>query len=829
MKKRVNFKKKLINDSVSHINRGRRNRPFGLLAMLPLSFTTVATWAADDIVDNKPLEFEIEEIAVTGSRVKGRVAMDSAVPVDVFNAEALKQVSFTDTNDALRTLIPSYNVNRYDNNDGATHIRPATMRGLSPDHTLVLINGKRRHRSALVVLDGKPSTAGAQPVDLSKIPMSAIKRVEVLRDGAAAQYGSDAIAGVMHFILKDDAEGGSVKIQGGQFFEGDGEDFNMEANIGLPLTQNGFLNLTASYTDSSGTSRGIQRADAQALIDAGVQNVPTPAMTWGNPEVESFGSFWNAGIDISEGTQFYFFGNYSEADSWNRFYFRNPESSSAYKESEYDESPDHPGLFDLTQRWSGGFTPDFNAQLKDFSNVIGFKHLADNGLWMDLGLRYAQNKIEYYVENTVNPSMGNASPTSFYSGSLKQEESAFTADFSYAVENDLLSSDLNLAAGLEYREETYIIGLGDTASWQAGPLLDLPIGASGFPGNGPISAGENSRDNISLYLDAEADVTQNLLIGAAVRYEDYSDFGSTVTGKFSARYDFTDQFALRGAISTGFRAPTVGQIYTTNTTAGIADDGVTLVDRGTFPSIDPSAVYFGGKALEPEESTNFSLGAVFSLENIDLTVDFYHIEVTDRISLSDNFVVTEEDRVKLAEFGVANAATLGTVRYFSNVFDTTTQGVDIVANYDIEWDASATNLVLSYNHNDLEVTGGQEKLSDFKILGLEEQDPKSRMMLTVTHNTDNFSYMVRGTRYGSWTDPSSTVANIRYRDSAILMDAEVTYHYNEAVDISLGGRNILDEFPESDDLGRQYGRLYVRNSPFGYNGGFYYLNARYHF
>ena len=562
-------------------------------------------------------------IIVTGTRQSDRSAADTVAPVDIVSGAELTNQADNDIGNLLRVSVPSFNVNTQPISDAATLVRPANLRGLSPDNTLVLVNGKRMHRAAVIAFLGGGIADGSQGPDISTIPTSAIKQLEVLRDGASSQYGSDAIAGVMNFIIKDDAEGGSISGKWGSTYEGDGDNYQIAANIGLPITDAGFLNLSAEYSESDATSRSVQRDDAAALIAAGNTAVADPAQIWGQPNVnDDIKLFANFGIDFSDTISLYAFGNYAERNVDGGFFFRNPTNrggvyagplvdpvtgfadpagvaSVLVGDLSIDDTGDCPagipltganGLipdptvlaavsadancFSFVELFEGGFTPRFGGDLKDYSFATGLKGEILEGLNFDLSYRYGKNDINFFIRNTINASLGPNTPTEFNPGGYAQQENVFNLDLGYEL--NLGGADVFIAAGGEYRDEEFTITAGDPASFALGPLATptaaYPVGqgfsssSNGFGGFATNAAGSSKEDNKAAYLDIEADLNDALTLQAAVRYEDTKSFGDTTTWKLGALYRVSDALRVRGTYSTGFHAPTAGQANVINVT-----------------------------------------------------------------------------------------------------------------------------------------------------------------------------------------------------------------------------------------------------------------------
>ncbi|MEM8497675.1 MAG: TonB-dependent receptor, partial [Pseudomonadota bacterium] len=572
----------------------------------------------------------LEEVITIGTRSsKPRSVADSPVPVDVFNSEEFNAMGGTaDITDNLKTLVPSYTATPA-TGDGSAFVRPTSMRGMAPDQSLVLVNGKRRHRSSLVQFFAPAAGNGAHGVDIAMIPGIALKSVEVLRDGAAAQYGSDAIAGVMNFVLKDAAEGGELQVQAGEHFDGEG-NFRLGGNIGLPLGTNGFVNLSVEHVDNDALSRGIQRQVAQDLIDSGVEGVGADApfgdapfvQTWGRPETRGTRWFVNSAYELENGDELYAFGNNANTFGRYRFFYRNPTHSTIMGFLNNFGSAGDGSFDDSAPFLPAGYTPFLDGRQNDSSMVVGLRGETDNELSYDFSVGWGRNELRYSLNNTLNPDLPPLSndrvKRDFAMGGYNQEEININADFSKA-----LSDNLFLSYGAEWRQEKFTIVAGET---------DAVIGAgtSGLRAADESNAGSHSRNNYAAYVDVEHDVSDAWLMQYALRFEDFSDFGSTVNGKVATRYSLNDTTNLRAAISTGFHAPTPGQsnVETVITTF----DGVTgnLTLEGLVPSSSAEAEPEGGKPLEEEESLSFSLGVSTALGPVDLTVDGYFIQVDGR-------------------------------------------------------------------------------------------------------------------------------------------------------------------------------------------------------
>jgi len=832
----------------------------------------------------------IEEVVVTGSRGRPRTVIDSPVPVDVFGESDIEAVSYTDTNNILQTLIPSYNVTRQAISDGGTMIRTPTLRDLPTDKTLVLVNSKRRHRAALVSIGG----SGTQGPDVATIPSAAIKNVEVLRDGAAAQYGSDAIAGVINFILKDNRDGGSLSIDTGQFFDDDGDQITVQGNIGLPLGDTGFLSLSGEYWESDYTSRGEQYCTGSFCLDpslpgynpdasyndflndptfmAGVGTASIGAgggevvQPWGQPENEAIRMFFNSGIELSSSSELYAYGNYSDSSTNGNFFYRYPNNGTIEDLREPDGS-----IYSPLEKFPGGFTPQFFGDITDYSLATGIRGEWDNGFTYDFSARHGDNSIDYTLKNTINPSMGPDSPISFRPGDLTNTETQVQADFTYEFDVDL-PTPLLLAFGTSWMDESYEIGGGSLNSYFNGPYsladpwgfcngdgtataaglsviaggstLDcadsddpvftaVGVGSNGFPGYSPSFSGIYERQSYGIYADLSADVTDNLFLQVATRYENYDDFDPELVGKLAGRYRFSDDFAMRGSIGTGFRAPTPGQQGTTNVSTRLPDGFPIAV--GLFPAGGPVAQALGATPLKPELSTNYTLGLTGSIGDLDLTLDFYRIDLDDRMqAVSTQDVSTDptsgaayDNYLALEGAGVAGAGTIGGVNWFTNAFDTRNQGVDLVATLPVDWgDAGITRFQFSMNYNEAEYNSEVGPLFNIETqYDFENFDPNFRGVFSLNHSIGGFTIISRLNWFGPSTNSQRVSGELVFQDidDIYMFDLEGQWQINDMFRVSVGGRNIFDEYPPRDSIGDYCcGRVYSSGTVVPWQGGYYF-------
>jgi iron complex outermembrane recepter protein len=853
-----------------------------------LAIATAASLAAPTAGAQEAQEPEdaadLEQIVVTGTRREGQSPTETLSPISVLSGEALDEQATYDMTEALPKLAPSLNTQRFPIADGTSFIRPVTLRNLSPDHTLVLVNGSRRHRSPLVNLQFAPLgtvNQGAQAVDFAALPAAAIDRIEVLRDGASAQYGSDAIAGVINVILKDANEGLTLSGQTGEYFEGDGTRTTIAANAGFGLTENGFLNVTAEYSSSDQTSRGVPHADCGPVAAAaGADAVPLDGLCqrWGDPEVDVLKFFVNSAIDVSEAIELYGQAGYSDNETLSDFFYRNPVlppsagvagrstlivdlngdfipdaapqalvdditaaglNPSDYLTADAGSASGFVLLNPIHTLFPGGYNPDFGADLQDISVVAGIRgDIAGGLLWdaWDLRVRWAEAEAEYTLSDTINPSLGGLSPTSFRPGTLTQEETGINADLVKELEVGGLSSPLNLAYGLEWRDETYEIGAGDPASRTAGPAFIYGVGSDGFQGFPVESGGSFSSDSIAGYVDVETDLTDRLSAGAAIRYEDYDEFGNTFDWKLSGRMQVTDTFALRATVNTGFRAPTPGQINTLNVTT-TADTSGNLIPSGTYPVGHPVALTLGSTPLTPEESTSYTVGAIFQpLDNTSITLDYYDISIEDRLALLGPNVITAADVPALTAAGVENAALLvgSSASFFANAFDSDVSGVDLVVTSDFELGPGFLTVDLRHNYNQQEVSNVvPNTINASRVFDLENQVPEQRTILTFDYQTEGlFGGYVRLNRYGSWKSTGGLfspgdASDVSSYGAEILVDVEAQFRFAEIFTIAVGGENVFDTEPdlEQDPVLQFLGVEQALTSPFGFNGGFWYVRA----
>jgi iron complex outermembrane receptor protein len=789
---------------------------------------------------------DMNEVVVTGTRVPSRTRLDSLAPVDVLSTETLNSQATTELAEALANVAPSLDFPRPSITDGTDHVRPATLRGLAPDQTLVLVNGKRRHQSALVNVNGSIGR-GSAAVDLNAIPLAAIETVEVLRDGASAQYGSDAIAGVINLRLRSSRTGGNASVTYGKYdtdvqtergerHEDDGATMTASGWVGLPIGPEGFLTLSAEYRDRDPTSRGD--------FDNRVPGSPVTSR-YGDANVTDKTLYVNAGVPLEGDWSLYGWAGY-----------QNREGDSAAFPRIFNDARNVPAIY------PDGFLPLITTDIDDVA--VGWGVKGKLGGWdADVSLVYGSNEIDYGVEHSLNTSYGADSQTSFDAGGMNYDQYVFNAGIVRGFDLGL-AQPVNVALGVEARREEYGIDAGEPASYDRGPVAGAPAGAQGFPGFQPGNELDEDRDAYSAYVDVEAQVTDQFLASAAVRGEHYSDFGSAVTGKLAGRFDFTKSFALRGTVSTGFRAPGLQQEFFTSTATNFIN-GIPF-EVGTFPATSDTAIVLGAKPLDAEKSKNYSLGTVLRFGNFEATLDAYRIDIDDRIVLSEN-LNTPQVAALIAPFGASVA------RFFINGVDTKTEGIDLVARYSLRTGrAGRFEFVAAGNWNDTEI----EKLPSLNVidnicdgqpqpctppvlfgrvntLTFEEGTPDRKLSLSVDWSwpVGNATYGVnlKGTQYGDVVEPGTpSQAEIdagfeNGRDLVIhgdtLADLALNAKFMDGkLGITLGADNLFDQYPDrvpnnrvlptgAVNLNGTNALGFSRYSPYGFNGRFLYARLGY--
>ena len=845
---------------------------------------TQTAFAAEETIPAEAVSESVERISVTGSRGVPRSVADSAVPIDVLSADDLSAVAFTDMNDVIGTLVPSYSVTRQPISDGGTFVRPATLRGLPTDKTLVLVNSKRRHRSALVTIGG----SGTQGPDVATIPAIALKGVEVLRDGAAAQYGSDAIAGVINFQLKDNSEGGSLTVDFGQYSEGDGESTTIAGNYGFALGDDGFLSLSFEKSHANASSRSEQYCEDWFCLDknnpdyepgasyntylddpdfmAGVEAAGEVVQPWGQPNSEATRLFFNMGYMFSDAAELYSYGSYSKSEADGGFFYRYPGNGTIEDYRLEDGS-----IWNPLAIYPGGFTPRFFGEVTDYSLVTGLKGELTDSLSYDISGRIGSSDIAYTLKNTMNPSMGPDTPMSFRPGDLTNEEMQIQADLIY------VAGDVVTVFGVSYMDESYELTEGDPDSYAVGDFalpdpygfcdgttpttagaaviatgstLDCSdssdpvfrasgVGSNGFPGYSPEYSGKYERDSYSAFIDVSADVTDDLFLQAALRYEDYSDFGSETVYKIAGLYKITDEYSVRASYGTGFRAPTPGQQGTTNVSTRLPNGFP--VATGLFPALSNVSQALGAEPLKAETSENVTFGFTANYGDFSFTIDYYHIAIEDRVNAISTLDVSSDpasddydNYLALVDAGVVGAESIGGVFYFQNAFDTITEGVDIVANYSFDNSLGRAVITASMNHGTNELDSDVEGiLNDEDQFDFENNIPKNRGFITFKQDYDDFNFLLRATYFGEYKNANGSRSestgefsegNLQTFGEEWMFDLEASYQISDMITLILGARNITDEYPDKSDVSGDTccGRVYFSDSVVDWQGSYYY-------
>ena len=824
---------------------------------------------------------EAEEVIVVGTRSnKVRSVADAPVPIDIIGADELNAVGGdADAIESLTALVPSFSANPQQG-DGSAFVRAANLRGMPSDRSLVLVNGKRRHRSALLHLLAATDNQGAHSADIGHIPTIALKNIEVLRDGAAAQYGSDAIAGVMNLNLKDADSGQSVVVSYGQHFEGE-TNWKIAANVGAKMCDDGYINLSAETNHMDHLSRGTQNRRAQALIDAGVEGVAADAInedgyvqTWGRPEQRGTRFVANMGCHISDNVKAYAFANYGQANGLWSFYYRHPQANLVT--AQLGETFNYPadaggvdsdgghGAFagdyvdratNLQREKRAGFTPRLDADQQDYNIVVGMKGKDFMGLSAnyDLSVSRGYNRIDYTLLNSLNPSIplgvncdhdlsgisgGEDIPClgaddarvliavrDFDTTDLRQRETNINLDLSQA-----LTASMLLSYGLEYREEEFTQYPG---SWDA----RYGGGVSGMAGTKLAASGIYAQESYAAYADLEYDMSEMLLLQGAGRFED-SDYGSSFTGKLAARMKFSDAFTLRGSFSTGFKGPTPGQANYRTTTTSFESDGTEVRNQRVSATSDV-AQEVGGTELENETSTNISFGMTSQfMQNMNLTVDFYLINLNNRIASTtvDGGILSTNPPIERR------------ISFFTNAMDTQHMGLDVVLSHRI---MDNSTLTLAYNYNTVSVeerrgvgdVPADEVITDEWINAIEKARPEHRFTLTShTMIGDSLGLMARARYYGAHYDTDDTAGTFLEGpephgeiEATVYLDLEISCDVLENFTLVAGGMNILNTFPTEMLASNNvrnfefHGMKYPIHSVADYQGGSWYLKGVYTF
>ncbi|MFT5813738.1 MAG: iron complex outermembrane receptor protein [Psychroserpens sp.] len=820
-------------------------------------------------------EQKIEQILIIGSRVSGRSLDDLPVPVDILSAQALANTGQSEVGRMLQAIAPSFNFPSSAISDGTDVLRPATLRGLGPDQTLVLINGKRRHQASLIHINTSVGR-GTTGTDMNAIPASAIKRIEVLRDGAAAQYGSDAIAGVINIVLNDQPEGGRFTISYGEYFEGDGETTNIDFNKGFTLGNNGYLNTTLNLRSRGLTNRAGLHGSCQfsgcttlpngnsLLGDSREVTAPRSTFRIGDADSQQIGLALTSGYEIGNG-KLYSFLTYSSRDNESVAFFRHNNNNDG-----------NARLQDGDATIPVGFLPKIHTEIRDLSYSLGYQTYFENSAMLDFSYTYGENNIDYETSDTINSSFANS--LRYGDSDLNAEDIRSTipqSAFAYGLELTLQTLNLDfsqefklfsLAMGAEIRTDEYRVKPGEEYSYRdydtfQGDSLypdDRSAGTQGFGGIGPVSAVDESRNVFSVYADTEAELTENFILSAAVRYDDYDGFGNSSNIKLAANWSVTKEFALRSAVSTGFRAPSMQQLFFNNiSTQFVTDLNNPNSDQiplqvGTFRNDSVLAQAIGVPELKEEESTNYSFGVVYhATENINITIDFYAIDIEDRIVISNKL----GEGLSPALDTALKTSGAGAGQFFLNGADTETRGVDMIAIWNTEAFGGSIDVTLAANFTETEVTNiftppnsGLEDISPNEIFSkqdisiIEEWQPRNRVNLSTLYKKGDWTVNLAFNRYGEYT---ITDGDRQTYGAEVLTDLRIHYKLNDTLSFNLGCNNLFDVVPDKNEIGNSRAGIIVDNSgnvivnspgvftysrrsaPFGFNGAYYYIGAEY--
>ena len=857
-----------------------------------------------------------DQIVITGTRRTDRTVTNSASPIDIISSTELTTQPTANLLDTVKNIVPSFYVPTNSISDASTFVRAPSLRGLPGDEVLVQINGKRFNRSALVQVYTGGDTGlsfGSQGPDISAIPAIAIKNLQVLRDGATAQYGSDAIAGVMNFGLRNDRKGIDVEGRLGQFYDHGstrldrGLSRQLAANVGVGIGATGFIDVAGEWDRDDGTSRGATRPIAVIFAQMfpnlanQLPNYPLPVQIWGNSPQHGWKGALNAGVDVTSNSQLYLTGlaAYNYADE--SFNYRSPitgfatdvqgvvhrlGANQAFTTPYYltpcptGNATCAPGgfvqdsnVFLFTSIYPAGFTPRFIGVTKERFGTVGWKgNLGPDNLTWDLSGTLAKNTLTLSMNHSENASYGPLSQTSFQFGTLSQKELNGNLDMTYPV-NVGFFSPITLAWGGEYRKETYGSTAGDLQSYSGGPYaVPHPLyvqtspgvytqvgttavkspGASGYGGTSPASAGTWSQWSWGVYGDAETDVTRQLSVGVAGRYEHYNTFGGSFVYKANAIYKVTPEFSVRGTIGTGFHAPSPGQshdeILTTNFVAG------NQVQTGTYPVDNVIAKAFGAAPLKPEKSHNYGAGIVLKpTHTLTLTADGYIINVKDRIGISQNFDVTAADLAAVPALAAVGVG--GNINYFANGFNTSTKGLDVVGTWRTRLLDGPLTWTLAYNYNKSKVTSIRTfknprtglitpYINNAQVIDVAHLAPNNRATLSANWVHGPWTVNARENYYGWWEDavdyPTNAAGTAAQRFGAkFTTDLDVSYTFMHHITLTLGANNLFNTYPDKikhvEGINNIYvltnstadGQIYPRlGGPFGINGGFYFVRLR---
>jgi iron complex outermembrane receptor protein len=792
---------------------------------------------ANEQANEQPNGQAVTSVVVLGSRGAARTALDASAPVGLISAKDMQMAGPLELGKLLQTLDPSFNFSSTFISDGTDIIRPATLRSLGPDQLLVLVNGKRRHQQALVNVQ-QTIGRGSAGTDINAIPMSAIQRIEVLRDGAAAQYGSDAIAGVINIVLKQQTNETQLSGTIGGTSEGGGKLYSGSANKGWAIGDGGYVNLTVEGRHRGETNR--------AGVDSLRVDPPRVTQRIGDSLAKDQYFWWNSAIPAGQDGEFYTFGGVSHRTGDSAGFFRSA-----------GDGRNVPAVY------PNGFLPNIRTTVKDSSLALGYRRDLAGGWKADISVNHGRSELDFHEKESINvsywyePKPGGGiyaeSPFEADTGALKFRQTTFNADLRGPL--DFKSQQVSFATGFEYRRDGYAIDAGDPVSYQYGRSNNPAIvirdqtgaaaasGTQGFPGYTPGTAVDDGRYNIALYADLEHRLTNELLLGAAVRWEKYSDFGSTTTGKLSLRYDPSRTVGLRGTVSTGFRAPSVQQKFYSSVSTNLNAAGV-LTE--TLTAREGSAVTkaFGIPNLKQETSKNASVGIVLRpASNFSLTADLWGIDIDNRIVFSSN-IAPESGLCLNARVcpikAILDPLKVGQAQFFTNAIDTQTRGLDIVAEHTTRWPGATLVLSgqLDFNrtkvagrHSDSPVLTGTQLFDDSQVTLIERGQPRQHHVLSADYTTGAWNGNLRANYYGEVQGQGFTAPFVQTWDAKWIFDATLRYNFTKRASLTLGGNNLFNTFPTRWDPVKaapfpQLGFTYCwETCPFGINGRSWYARV----
>jgi iron complex outermembrane receptor protein len=781
----------------------------GLPQMAQAANPVVGSDAEQEAAKRREEAQAVGDVVVTGTRQAARTALETLSPVDVLSQEEIRENVSGDLQDTLTLLAPSFNVQRQ-HADPPAFVRPTTMRGMPGKYTLALVNGRRYHNSAY-----------SQAPDLSSIPTASIRRTEILRDGASAQYGSDALAGVINVILDDRPEFRAF-TQYSQYYAGDGAEFRAGLGGGILLGDRGVLSGGLEYNSQGRTGRQVQRPDAIAYQEAnpGVE-VRDPVQKWGQPEEQRIKGSLSANFQLTAQHELYAFGLFNDASGQTDFNWRNPAATS----NVYKPTAVFPG-FSFMSIFPGGFTPQLKSDIQDYQLAGGLRGDLSERLTYELGLSWGRSRVAFDLDDTVNASLGPKSPTDFYLGREHQDDFVVSADFVYQLPMGD-REPLNIAFGLETRLLTYGVEQGDQASWEIGPgaAEGLAVGANGMPGYGPGKAGEWDARSSAVYVDLEWKPIDPLTLGLAVRHEDHEAFGGTTNYRLAARYQLLQGLAVRGTFSTGFRAPKPFDLYSSAFSQSLNMTNGSVNNSGRLTVDDPLAIALGAKPLRPETTENSAIGLVYSGHGLTLSVDYYRIDSEDRLTTFSSAVPAWAD----------NPNNFTSLSYFMNAYAARTQGVDIVAAYRRDIGPGRFNASVSFNKNQTEIT--DDRLAPLnpanKELFARRSMPGAGASFGLGYDLGRFSIDSRIRYYGDWIDtgidPDDADALWQEFDPMVLANLTVSYDFENGVNLKVGAENLFNTYPERATRDANRGLLYSRSAPFDTDGGQVWVRVGYNF